>query len=202
MNIIGLYLAAGAGKRMKTAVHKLCLPVGDKPLGSIALQTAFSSQLSSIIVVTNETDWLLPHFYGERLIILSCEQASLGQAYSLRCGLEKAESLQADAVLVMLADQPFIPKQIINDILHNYRREPENAYIASCHQGIPRPPVLLSRSVFSLLKQLQGDQGARSIFNNPFITGKLLSYEDPKWFYDVDTPENYKTICRQPTSFL
>lgn len=175
-------------------MHKLCLPLQGTLLGNLALDTALASNLSEVIVITNFTSWLLEGGQKEGVHILSCQKASSGQSYSLRQGIEKAESLQADGVMVMLADQPFITVEILNAIIREFQQHPELQYAAAAYQGIPRPPVLFSSNIFPVLKKLKGDQGARFLFSDSSFRGKILSYDDARLFYDVDTWEDYHEV--------
>ncbi|MGQ8900960.1 NTP transferase domain-containing protein [Bacillus sp. NA_165.1] len=126
--------------------------------------------------------------------MLSCEKSCLGQSYSLHCGLEKAESMNADGVVVMLADQPFITVKLLNSLIDSYEHLPQLDYIAASFQCMPQPPILFSKGIFPSLKKLKGDQGARSIFFDKSFQGKITVYSDAKLFYDVDTIEDYNVI--------
>ncbi|MCW1238510.1 xanthine dehydrogenase accessory protein PucB [Bacillus pretiosus] len=194
MKIVGIYLAAGRSRRTGPGIHKLCLPTGNTLLGNIALNTSLSSKLSDVIIVSNEPSWLLQHTQVERVHILSCKKARLGQSYSLLCGLEKAEGMNADGVVVILADQPFITVKLINSLIDDYEHSPQLDYVAASFQDIPRPPILFSKEIFPSLKKLTGDQGARSIFFDKSLQGKFTVYSDAKLFYDVDTLEAYNII--------
>ena len=199
MKIVGIYLAAGSSRRMGPGMHKLCLPMKGTSLGNLALNTALASNLSEVIVITNFSSWILEGGQKERIHLLSCQNASLGQSYSLRQGIEKAESLQADGAMVMLADQPFITVETLNTIIREFQQCPELQYVAAAYQDIPRPPVLFSSNIFPVLKKLKGDQGARFIFSDPSFRGKVLPYDNARLFYDVDTWEDYHAASR---SFL
>jgi len=56
LNIVAVYLAAGASKRMGR--NKLLLPLGNGCLGSKALRKAVSSKVNHTIVVTKKGDIL------------------------------------------------------------------------------------------------------------------------------------------------
>ncbi|MEA1012565.1 xanthine dehydrogenase accessory protein PucB [Bacillus cereus] len=194
MKIVGIYLAAGRSRRTGPGIHKLCLPIRNTLLGNIALNTSLSSNLSDVIIVSNEKSWLLQHTEVERVHFLSCKKACLGQSYSLRCGLEKAEDMNADGVIVMLADQPFITVKLINSLIDDYKNFPQLDYVAASFQDIPQPPILFSKGIFPNFKKLKGDQGARSIFFDKSFQSKITVYSDAKLFYDVDTIEDYNAI--------
>ncbi|MFC0560261.1 NTP transferase domain-containing protein [Halalkalibacter alkalisediminis] len=101
---------------------KLILPINGKPLGSISLEIALNSQLDKVIVVANKEDpltWLSTHVLAghSKCILRRCKYSSDGQAASLKCGLKTAQDLQVDAVMILLADQPFISEKLLNRLI-------------------------------------------------------------------------------------
>ncbi len=177
---------------MGPGIHKLYLPLQGKPLGNLALQVAVSSRLSHIIVVTNEPAWMLESVCRENVHILSCPDAYRGMSYSLQCGVEKAKRMNADGVVVLLADQPFVTVEFINKMI-SYCEQNENIhFVAASYSGIRQPPVLFTKKVFPFFKALKEDKGARAIFTHPRINGISLLAENDKIFFDIDTWEKYQ----------
>jgi molybdenum cofactor cytidylyltransferase len=197
--IIGIYLAAGQSKRMNC--DKLLLPFAGVPLGSIALCTALKSQLDHIVIVTSTKDlpWITPSLSSpaqqQKWSHIPCKESYKGQSYSLRCGLQVAKASKAEAIMILLADQPFISKEMIDQLLTYYKNHKHFSFIASGYQGIPLPPILFSYSFFPFLSKLQGDEGARQLLRkkSPF-TGKVIEFKDAKNFYDIDTEEEYRRL--------
>ncbi|WP_020061250.1 NTP transferase domain-containing protein [Bacillus sp. 123MFChir2] len=194
MKIIGVYLAAGNSRRMGPGIHKLSLPFHNEPLGKVALQTALSSNLAGIIIVANDASWALQSLRHKNVHILSCADSSQGQSHSLRCGLKKAMHMKADGIVVLLADQPFIKIEIINELIDCYKQHKTVYYVAAKHRGIVRPPVLFAKKTFPILQTLEGDQGARAIFQQ--VEGITISYEEPALFYDVDSWSDYQKMIK------
>lgn len=198
--VVGIYLAAGKSERMGS--NKLSLPLGADSLGSKALKTALHSKLDHIIVVTTEDDllkWIPPSFflapYGQRWSHLPCAESRQGQASSLICGIKKAIHLQADGAMIILADQPFLSRDIINDILFLFRKEESYDFVAASCNGIPRPPILFSERRFGQLMKQQGDEGARKwLRKNGRHHGLMKEYADYKSFIDIDTREEYLLV--------
>jgi molybdenum cofactor cytidylyltransferase len=190
---VGIYLAAGKSARM--GMDKLTLPFAGTCLGSVALKAALRSHLHHVIVVTKEgdpLDWIAPElFMSKKWSTVSCRHSSYGQAHSLICGLKQAIQLQAKAVIVLLADQPFVTETMMNELLFHYKVHP-TPYITFTNQGIPRPPTLFSAKTFSDLLQLTGDEGARKLIRERWQgKGRILEYEDTDIFFDIDTKEDY-----------
>lgn len=194
MKIIGVYLAAGNSRRM--GLHKLSLPLYNEPLGNAALKAALSSNLAGIIIVTNDASWISQSLRHENVHILSCSDSSQGQSHSLRCGVNKAVQMKADGIVVLLADQPFIKTEIINELIDCYKQHKTVYYVAAKHRGIVRPPVLFAKKAFPILQTLEGDQGARAIFQKSCVKGITISYEEPALFYDVDSWSDYQKLVQ------
>lgn len=200
--IIGIYLAAGKSERF--GKNKLHQPVGTTLLGSLALSAAIQSQLDKIVVVTNKEDkliWISPSnmsCYKNRWLHVACPYTSLGQAFSLKCGLSYAKKLKAEAVVILLADQPFIYKDMIDQLIIRYKElKTKNVpahFVASTISGIPRPPILMTESMFNDMDRLQGDKGARHLIRDKKWSGNYIQYKNPLPFFDVDTAEDYKRL--------
>ena len=200
MSIIGIYLAAGKSRRMGT--NKLSLAVGKMALGSLALDTAVQSSLDSICIIVNKNDeltWISERLKShEKCKVVTCPDADTGQSASLRCGIEYAMEAGASAIVVLLADQPFITIQMIDEMVDCLRQHPNSKYIATTHDGTLKPPILLSSELFSTALEIHGDQGARGILRGPLVMeGKHLPCNDARLVFDVDDADDYAALLSQ-----
>ncbi|CAG7615866.1 NTP transferase domain-containing protein [Paenibacillus allorhizosphaerae] len=206
--ITGIYLAAGRSTRMGS--NKLRLPLGSMNVGSYGLAAAVRSILDHVLVVSgNETaDWIHSDLYRDpvqrKWSVINCPDADMGQAHSLRCGVQAAISLESSAVMILLADQPLISAAMIDELLIHYQKERSansgTAYAASRYNGLARPPVIFDRRIFPDLLHLQGDQGARSMIRNE-TAGTYVDFADTDLFTDVDTEDDYALLLEK-TGFL
>ncbi|WP_188455067.1 NTP transferase domain-containing protein [Virgibacillus oceani] len=200
MRIAGIYLAAGNSKRF--GENKLTQKVGKDSLGSMALKTALKTDLDKIVVVTQKEDspaWLTLSHFKSRIVHAFCPENAEGQAASLKCGLHHAKKIGANAVLIMLADQPLVSADMIDAILNEYKKiqKKQNvSFVASIYNGIPHPPILFTHQMYDELFNLHGDAGARKIVRNDKWKGnaRFLAFSDSNLFFDVDTLENYYTL--------
>lgn len=199
--IHGIYLAAGQSTRM--GANKLKLRLGDRSLGSSALHAAVNSNLDYVWVMMGDAgaDWIDDSFYEEPIrskwSANYCPEASKGQAYSLRCGIEAAISMETAAVMIFLADQPLVTSEMINELVQRYDKESAYErsinYVASISDGLARPPIVFGQRMYPDLLRLQGDQGARYLIRQD-ISGICIEFDDPDLFMDVDTEEDYNFL--------
>ncbi|MFF3022344.1 NTP transferase domain-containing protein [Gottfriedia sp. NPDC057948] len=199
--IIAILLAAGSSKRM--GQNKISLPLGNCTIGSFGLRKFINSNIDHVFVVTREDDslnWISKDLfqkpYKDSWTHVPCTNANKGQSYSLKCGLTQALKTKPLGVMILLADQPFLSIQTINELHQTYlKRISDNLsipYLAASFQGVPRPPIILSPNMIPDLYMLNGDEGARAIIqNHPNLEGLLVEFEN-KWdFFDIDTKEAY-----------
>ncbi|MCT2537793.1 NTP transferase domain-containing protein [Aquibacillus koreensis] len=198
---IGIYLAAGKSTRM--GKDKLSLPFKNGVLGNSALEVAKKSKIDHIAAITKEKEkqhWLKEQQIIDRKIsILACKDADKGQANSIKCGVKFAKALKAKAVVILLADQPLINENLVNQLIDTYHdlmnTGKEVHYVASSFKGVVQPPILFKDTCFPELLQLEGDKGARSLIRmKDDDRGVIIECDDWRCFYDVDTEEDYRWI--------
>jgi molybdenum cofactor cytidylyltransferase len=198
VKVVGIYLAAGKSQRMGTP-NKLALPVGKMSLGSLALDTALNSTLSKVFIIIRDEDdasWISPDMLSNlKAVIVKCSTAHLGQAESLRAGIEKAKNEKADAAMVILADQPFITVLMLDEMIDCMNTNPTCNYVATTSEDLLLPPVLFTAKLFPSLLALEGDTGARAVLRGiPRNMGKQIPCKDKRFVVDVDTAEDYKKL--------
>jgi CTP:molybdopterin cytidylyltransferase MocA len=85
-----------------------------------------------------------------------------GQASSLKAGVRTATELAADAVVVVLADQPGISSETIDRLIA--ARRDSGSWIGMATYGQERGhPVLFGHEVFAELEGISGDQGGKDV---------------------------------------
>jgi molybdenum cofactor cytidylyltransferase len=116
-----------------------------------------------------------------------------GLAGSIRLGVERAEEEGADAVLLLLADQPWLDSQVIRRFLDRSKGQTD-LIIAARYQGVLGAPMMFGSDWFPQLKRLEGDHGARSLV--PKETGRVEVIDWSEGAIDVDTPEDVASLNR------
>ena len=181
--IAAVLLAAGGSARFG-AEDKLLAALAGKPLARHAAETLAGLGFGALIVVARPgLAQLFPGFE-----IIPNEQPEAGQSRSLRLGVEAAERAGVEAVLIALADMPFVSPDHYRRLLAAHDR-----MTASALGGTPMPPALFDRAFFPQLKSLSGDSGARSL-----LGGAVLIEASADELRDVDTPTDLETAPNSP----
>lgn len=168
-------------------------------LGSAALSELERCALTPLIVVVRADDdlkWLPPADGKSTRRTETCLTAHLGLSFSLRCGLNAALPMQPDAVIVALADQPFITAAMVSRLIDTYERDPGLDYVASASlsEGLAMPPALFSKAMFPVLQGLDGDKGAAAILRSTDYKGRVLETGSAHSFMDADTQADFGVI--------
>ena len=160
---------------------------------------AVESSIHQVLVITKRDDdltWITPHLkkeYRKKWITVRLQKNNQGQAYSILCGLNEAINIRADAVLLLLADQPFVTINIINLLIQPLRKNPSKFFYTCSFQGVLRPPVLFTKGFFPILMGLQGDKGVRHLLNGKYKEkGEIYNFYKEEYFMDIDTMGDYE----------
>jgi len=117
-----------------------------------------------------------------------------GMASSIACGVS-AVAHSADAVLLLMADQPLVTAEHLSSLISEWLGAPKEIVISE-YSGVKGPPVVFPAHCFDSLMQLEGDQGARSVLIDTKYSVRGLAFEAAA--VDIDTPEDLaKLQCRR-----
>lgn len=175
MTIACVLLAAGQSLRFGTD-DKIATPLDGTPLGLHAARTLRSLPLAAHFVVTNsiQLDW-------SGWEIVRNDHPEAGIARSIALGVAAARRSGANALLLALADMPFVPTAHFERLLAHDRGP---ASLAASSDGRHRtPPALFGAAWFDALERLSGDQGARAL-----LADAVTVETSPADLRDVDRP--------------
>jgi molybdenum cofactor cytidylyltransferase len=170
-------LAAGLSSRFGQR-DKLAVPLDGLPLGLHAARMLASLPFARKIAVTREGG---PDFTAYGFTPIVNPDPAAGQASSIRLGLAQARKLEPQAVLIALADMPFVPVAQILALMARFGDE--FRVVASTEGTRPSPPALFDASFFPALESLTGDTGARALLREAELIGA-----SPAELADIDTP--------------
>ena len=114
-----------------------------------------------------------------------------GLAGSIRIGVERAEEQSADSVLLLLADQPWLNSEVIKRFLDRMHGQPD-VIISARYDGILGAPMMFGSDWFPQLKNLEGDQGARSLVTKEGGRVEVIDWSEGA--IDLDTPEDLASL--------
>ena len=185
--IAGIILAAGQSRRMG-ATNKLLAQFNNTSFVQTIARNALEAELDEIIVVTgHEAERIEAEVSGLNVTCILNKNFAQGLSSSLKVGVSALES-DVDAVLILLADMPFITTDIIREVAASYDHEYPDRILVPYHKGKRGNPVLWPRQYFSELTSLTGDQGARQLLRAYQNTIHKLDL-GKEVLIDIDTPE-------------
>ena len=188
--IAAIVLAAGLSRRMGRA--KLLLPLEGGVVIRITVEGILASGAEPVVVVTGtEHRELAEVLAGLPVALVNNPSPEAGQASSIRIGM-MAVPREAEAVLIALGDQPFVPSRVIARLL-DARRTTGKTIVAPRYRDGRGNPVLFSREIFPELLEVSGDRGARSVVERDPRRVSLVDFDFPMP-QDLDTPEDYARL--------
>ena len=154
MKITILLLAAGASSRMGGA-DKLAREIDGEPLLRRATLAALGSDANVVVVTTPDRTKLI-HDLDVQAVAGGADMSD-----SLRAGLA---DLEADAVIISLADMPDITADHYKNLINAYDRKQDRLICrAISDTGTPGHPVLFDARFFGELRDITGDTGPKSV---------------------------------------
>jgi molybdenum cofactor cytidylyltransferase len=95
----------------------------------------------------------------------------------------------------MLCDQPFVTGDVLRRLAHAYQAKHALLIASEYTAGGERTlgvPALFSRALFPELMALGGAEGAKRIIARHAAEAEVISV--PEAAYDIDTPDDYRTL--------
>lgn len=201
MSAAAVILAAGKAKR--AGGPKAVWPVGGRPSVRRVAEAALAAPLVAEVLAVTGGPWagaVAEALAGLPVRLVDNPRSDLGQAESLKAGLRALDPVRS-TVIFLLADQPFITSQIINNLL-TYKMEWGSSIIAPIFGGRRRNPVAFDLTLWrERLLALEGDQGGRDVLTeNPVALDLWPADSLPEeCFMDFDTRSEYERLaCPDP----
>lgn len=193
-NIAIIILAAGKSSRMGSP--KQLLKYRGTTLLQHSLDVATESNASPVILVLGSgIDEIKKQLNKDQVLIIENPDWENGMASSIRCGISKIlnEFKNTDAAIIMVCDQPYVSSDLLNKLILTHQASGK-AIIASHYDHILGTPALFHKNMFNELIALEGDRGAKVLFNK--FSEEIASIEFNEGSIDIDTGENYKNLAK------
>jgi molybdenum cofactor cytidylyltransferase len=195
MSIPVIILAAGASRRL--GQPKQLVRVGEETLLGRAIRLAKEADAGPILVVLGaDLARIRESISGDQVIVVPNDLWEQGISSSIQAGLQALDVKvpHSAGVMVMTCDQPRLTAEHLRVLRETFDQQKEEVIVTSSYAGIDGVPAVFPRCVFTRLRSLRGDEGARRIIANPpcgvvsipFAGGEL----------DIDLPEDLARLKR------
>jgi molybdenum cofactor cytidylyltransferase len=155
-----------------------------------AAQGACPGQVT--LVVGHDADAIQTVAAGLFDSVVTNERYQDGIGSSIATGIRACRN-GADAILVILGDQPLVTGEHLANIIAAWTGS-ESEIIATQFKDTSCPPILFPRGAYDALSALCGDLGAREVLMDERFDVRTVEFSPAQ--YDVDTPEDLQRIDR------
>ena len=185
---VGVILAAGGSKRL--GHPKQLIEIGGVPLIVRTVEAALGVvAIDQVIVVLGaNADRIRPLLEPLEVTLIETSAWPDGLSQSIRTAVNTIEARLpgTGAALFTLCDQPHLDSAALTEITAAGSAS-TSSVVAAKYDNHPGAPCLIDRRHFDFLKKLEGDEGARSLFQK--ISPEDLTLVDlPQLSLDLDTP--------------
>lgn len=121
-------LAAGKGKRMGASVPKPLVPIAGKPMVEHLVETVCSLQdmEKPIVVVSPSGEEMFREVLKDR-VVYAVQQEALGTGDAVKAS--RSAWGDAQGIMVLYADHPFLPKEVLSDLVNAFIAEPKAVHM-------------------------------------------------------------------------
>lgn len=203
VEVAAVVLAAGRAVRFAAAGEqgdsKVYATLEGRPLVAHVVEAAVASRAAPIVVVTGrDAERAESALAGFAVELVHNPLFAEGMASSIAAGLA-AVPVEAEAVIVLLADMPRVAAATLDALIVAFERERPDA-VVPVHCGRRGNPVLIARGLFPALMRLTGDEGARRILADGAHRVLSCAVDDPGVLLDIDTREALDALGRGDAS--
>jgi molybdenum cofactor cytidylyltransferase len=187
--VTALVLAAGSSTRMGR--NKLLLDLGGETMIRRAVRAAVDAGVHRVVVVLGHDEALV----RAELEGLPCDPIrnpdhAQGAGTSVHAGVR--EAAESDAVVVVLADMPFVTADMIRALVERHRTT--GAPLVVSHYGeVQAPPTLYARGLFPELLEIPGERCAKQVVRRHEREAVVVDWPEGT-LRDIDVPEDYEDV--------
>lgn len=189
MNSIAvLVLAAGKSSRMRDI--KQLLKINNKTLLETSLENGKKINPDNVFCVLGaHAEKIKKETSTKNITYIFNNNFEKGLSSSIVCGVNyiAKEHSNLTSILILLADQPKIDFQFLNELVSFYQKN-TTKIVASSYGDKKGVPAIFPKIYFDKLKLLKGDKGAKEFLNSNNID--VASINSLK-LIDIDTNEDY-----------
>jgi molybdenum cofactor cytidylyltransferase len=189
--VSGLVLAAGTSSRLGKQTKQL-LPWQDTTMLGWVVRRVEESRLDEVVVVVgHEAEAIRRNVTLQRARFVEAPDFHEGCTSSIRAGLEALHP-QAEAVVLILGDQPGIERETIAAVVEGWRQL-QAPVVRVSYRGRSGHPMLFTKALFGQLKALHGDKGVWKLCDAHPEWVREIELDRP-FPGDVNTWEDYAKL--------
>jgi molybdenum cofactor cytidylyltransferase len=174
---------------------KQLLSLGEKRMIEAALENLQRSRCDEIVVVLGfAVDDVRPLVECKEMVkVVLNPLFEEGMSTSIHQGLKKI-SPHATGILIALADQPFIPPEVIDALIEGFQGSAQGI-VLPVYAGKRGHPVILDRKRYEReLLKLKGDVGGKAIVGKHPEDVLEIEVSSKGVLIDIDAPEDYQGV--------
>ena len=185
-------MAAGSSSRMGDP--KQLLQWKNVTLIENAINNALQlSILKPIVVLGANNEKIIPIIESYPVEVIHNSNWTSGLGNSIAFGVKHVRNnKKSDGVLITLADQPLIEMTYLKEIIESFETDKRQIIATQYKNGKLGVPVLFDRSYFNELSIIDGDKGAKLIFEKHSDSVIISPFKTN--VFDIDTEEDYKKL--------
>jgi xanthine dehydrogenase accessory factor len=186
----------GAGESSRMGRSKLLLPFGDSTVMGTVLSNVLASAVEKVILVLGSNYEAHRQVFKDYPVeIIHNKRYKEGMFSSVRCGL-KAVSEAADAVMVLLGDQPMILAAEIDQLIESYR-DSEKEIVLATHEKKRGHPVLFGRKFIHEISAYPMEASLRDLLQKHPSEILEINIGTDRILRDIDTENDYQFELKQ-----
>jgi len=159
-----------------------------------AVDRCLEAQINqTLVVLGSHFDEINPIIEKKEISVIQNISWSRGMGFSLAVGLKEVLKRwpEIKGLVISLADQPLVTAVHIKKLLKEFKSSGRDV-VATGYRNTFGPPLICSNEYFCELIKLDGDKGAKAIFNE--YSGDIRIIEFSPAGFDVDTMEDMRQL--------
>lgn len=188
-SVSAVLLAAGKSSRMGRC--KPLLPLGDETVIERCLNTLHHGGVNEIVVVVSLHGEDVARAAREHFVQIVVNPDETGDmASSIRVGRDNTTP-ETSGIIIDLCDYPLVLPSTVKALTEQHSKHPECIITPTC-KGRRGHPLLLPRSI---LEELTEGKTLRDVLKKDATRIREVPLEDTGILIDMDTPDDYRTVC-------
>jgi molybdenum cofactor cytidylyltransferase len=168
-------------------------PAGETLLGRL-VRTLLEGGIDDVVIVVGHEHQAVRQSFALQSLparFVHNVDYTTGQLSSILAGLRVVDRPGVTAVLVALADVPFVSAHTVRAVLERYHRT-RAPIVRPARGGQHGHPMVIDRSLFDLLRHSDPHVGAKPVVRDHATERGHVELNDDGAFFDIDTPEDYE----------